>query len=528
MDNTNVKDPVLIYFEKLNTYPRPSDYEAKVSDYLLSFGQEHGFTCKQDKGMDETGKHPVNNVVIYKPAQNSVNQSLVILQAHMDMVPAVDEAHSGYDFSTQPIHPHVEGNLMTGRGSEYKDGVWIENPDIHTTLGADDGIGVATILTLLDDKEISHPPLLAVFTTGEEIGMVGAHHLTKDFLESVVPSLDGVSLINVDEEQDGRFCYGCAGGIGLDFNKTYQQDTTFQSDGYKGYTLTINGLLGGHSGIYIGTGRANANCLLGKMLNSLSIPYVLFELSGGSAENAIAQFAAAKIGILPEFFELLQEKLMQYWELLKEEYPLEETMQYSLKEIDIVECKPLGDKDKKELLNMICEMPNDALAFMTITPTDSEIEPYEIPETSSNLGQIKMTWDNEKQQGTIAFISSARSFYEDKIDTVIAKMQHLSNIYEFILESHDRYSSWVQKDNSQLKELFEDTYREQNQKSAEGRFIHAGLECGVFADILGKETDMIACGPTIHDVHKPKETLYLDTVPNVYRLLKEVLRKLAN
>lgn len=524
---TELTNRILTYFKKLNTYPRPSDYEERVSEYLLSFGKDHGFQCAKDTGIDETGKHPVNNVAIYKPAQNTANQSPVILQAHMDMVPAADEAHSNYDFQTRPVHPHIEGNLMTGRGSDLINGVWTENADIHTTLGADDGIGVAVILALLDDKEITHPPLIAIFTTGEEIGMIGANHLTVDFIKTVAPDLTNVSLINVDEEQDGRFCYGCAGGVGLDFYKCYHREPSFNPEGYRTYTLTINGLLGGHSGIDIGKERANANCLLGHMLQNLTTAFVLFDLTGGSAENAIAASAAATIGIKQELLTSLENELEQCWTAVKEKYPVETEMQHTLKESKAPDFAPICSKDQKAILQMIEEMPNEAQSFMTIIPTTSGMEPYEVPETSSNLGEIGITWDKAKNEGNITFISSARSFYDDKEDELIAQMQKLSDTYGFELQCHDRYSPWVQKDGSLLKELFESTYEELTKKSPEGRFIHAGLECGVFAGILGKDTDMIACGPTIHDVHTPKETLYLETVPNIFQLIAEVLKKLS-
>lgn len=525
-DRNKVGEQIISNFKNLNKVPRPSNYESAVSNYLLSFGRDNGFSCHQDGG---------NNVIITKPGQNSSSDIPVILQAHMDMVPAADDAHKDYPFEKNPVIPHTEGSLMTGRGSEKDEasGQWIENPDIHTTLGADDGIGVATIMTILQNKEISHPPLVAVFTTGEEVGMVGAKKLTKEFMtESSGMDLSKARFINVDEEQDGRFCYGCAGGVGITFTKDCHKEKEFSWDNFRGCQLTISGLLGGHSGIDIGTGRANANCLMGNLLYELSkdVPFVLFGIKGGDAENAIAKSAEAALGIPTEAFEIFEQKLEELFQQQKKKYGSVETdMSYSLIADETFKTeKPLSKADQDAILTFIQELPNDAQDFMTVSQKgpNGEIISYEVVKTSCNLGTIGLSWEAAGDTGTITFQSSVRSFEDAERDKLADTLQALAGKNSFAANLHDDYSGWEQDANSILRQLFETTYYEQNQRCAEGRYVHAGLECGVFTGILGN-IDMIACGPTIHDVHTPKETLYLDTVPNIFYLLTGVLDKLS-
>lgn len=237
--NMTLGEKVIENFEELNKIARGSNNEANVSDYMVKFGE--GLELKSQKDIG-------NNVIIVKPASKTNCKDPVILQAHLDMVCAVDDAHKDYDFINNPIHPKKEGNLMTGRGTEINaSGERVYNDNIKTTLGADDGIGVASIMALLQDKDIAHPPIIAIFTTGEEIGMVGAKKLTKEFISEMAGDLDlsKARLINVDEEQDGRFCYGCAGGVGVELTLDLLRDKNIDVSRNKSYKVSVSGLMGG-------------------------------------------------------------------------------------------------------------------------------------------------------------------------------------------------------------------------------------------------------------------------------------------
>lgn len=515
-------EQVIKHFQELNKHPRPSNYETEVSDFLLSFAQKNGLLNAKDSA---------NNVIIGKAGQHCKSSTPVILQAHMDMVAAADQ---NYNFKTNPVIPHIEGNLMTGRGSkrDEQNNTWIET-DIHTTLGADDGIGIAIIMEILENREISHPPIVAVFTTGEEIGMLGAKQLTRDFVEKASHmDLSNAFLINVDEEQDGHFGYGCAGGAGLTYSKQWDKPESFIKDDFEGYLFTIYGLQGGHSGIDIGTGRANAHCLLGEILYQISkeIPFLLFEIKGGDAENAIPKSAKAMLGIPKTSLKAWEETVASLFHKQKELYKtVETTMNYSLtKEETILNGQPLSKEDQIQLLTMIHELPNDQQSYMKVEQKNPNAEStfYEVVETSCNLGIIEISWNAEKKKGLILLQSSVRSFYDDKRDNLIEKLQAIAEKYHFETKTHDKYSGWTQSEDSKLRTLFEETYFEQNKTSASGGYIHAGLECGVLENVFG-HIDMIACGPTLKDVHTPRETLYLDTVPKTYNLIAGVLKKLA-
>lgn len=506
--STDLGKKVIDNFIEINKIPRGSRNEAGISKHMLEFGNGLGLKSYTDDA---------NNVIIVKPAQNTDHTDPIILQAHMDMVCAVDDAHKDYDFIKNPIYPKQEDNIMTGRGT--KDGVYDDS--IKTTLGADDGIGVASVMALLQDEgTITHPPLIAIFTTGEEIGMVGAKKLTKQFIEQAAKELDlsKARLINVDEEQDGRFCYGCAGGVGVELTLNFSREKeVMHSD--KAYKISISGLLGGHSGIDIDKRRANANRLAGRILyyfiHTSEIDVALYQIKGGSAENAIAAGAETVISVSEQDTGKLQTAFEEIYEDFKKEYHEVETgMSIVLEETTLPENMPILKEDRDRIVKMIYLMPNDVLGFL-------QCDGYSVVETSSNLGIINT---NDE---TIVFECSIRSFYDVRRDFVASQMELLSQLFNFSIYTHDDYSGWAQSPDSKLKEVFEDSYKYLFPNDpVGGRSVHAGLECGVFTGILG-DIDMIACGPTIHDVHTIKETLYLDTVPKIIELLIEVLKRLS-
>lgn len=509
---------ILEHFKKLNTVPRGSNNEKAVSGVVMEFAQSCGLTCRRDDG---------NNVVVVKQAQGTSDTRPVILQAHMDMVCAVDEAHMDYDFLKNPIYQKTEINasgeeIMTGRGTAPdSSGKPVPDDSIHTTLGADDGIGVASIMSLLEDHTIIHPPIIAVFTTGEEIGMVGAKKITREWLQDAAGSLDlaQARFINVDEEQDGRFCYGCAGGIGVDFQISFGRETRFEPSGYQAFRISVSGLLGGHSGIEIGERHANANRLIGRILYSLrkepQLGLKLFRISGGSAENAIASSGNADIAVYSNQVTALEEAFNKVRQALLDEYALvEKNIKLCLNPAEIGAESPITEEYCKNIVDLLYLIPNDVLGFL-------DCDGYSVVETSSNLGIVST------ESSVVRLQCSVRSFYNARRDFVVSQMERMAELFDFNIKIHDDYSGWAQSPDSKLKVIFTESYQELFPgEPVGGRSVHAGLECGVFSEILG-DIDMIACGPTIKDVHTPKETLYLDTVPKIGSLLIDVLKRLT-
>lgn len=514
---------ILENFKKLNTVPRGSGNEEAVSSLMMDMAKELGLRCERDTS---------NNVIMFKPAQKTTDNRPVILQAHLDMVCAVDGEHKDYDFLHNPIYQKVEytadgQTIMTGRGTKKdENGNWVPVDEIRTTLGADDGIGDASIMLILKDKDIVHPPIIAIFTTGEESGMTGAREVDKNMVQRVCGDLDlsTARLINVDEEQDGRFCYGCAGGIGIDLTMSCSREEGYNPSMYQVFTLTVKDLLGGHSGVEIGERHANAIQLIGRFLQGFldndSFDLKLFDINGGSAENAIASEAACTIAVLKGKENELKKVFQTVGDELRSQYKeIETKMQLLLDSVgdSVSEAKlfPVTQENLRHIADMIYLVPNDVLGFL-------DCEGYSVVETSSNMGIIKIKDDVLKIE------SSARSFYDERRDFVVDQMKRMAELFGFTVVTHDAYSGWAQSPDSKLRTVFVDSYKSLFPgDSVGGRSIHAGLECGVFVDIFG-DIDMIACGPTIRDVHTPKETLYLDTVPKTGMLLIEVLKRLAS
>lgn len=520
--NEEITKKILDNFKLLNTVPRGSGNERAVSSLMMDLAKELGLKCERDSS---------NNVIIFKPAQKTMDNRPVILQAHLDMVCAVDGAHKDYDFLHNPIYQKVEYSMngqpiMTGRGTRNENGNWVPVDKIRTTLGADDGIGDATVMMILKDKEITHPPIIAIFTTGEETGMTGAREIDKNMVQRVCGDLDlsAARLINVDEEQDGRFCYGCAGGIGIDLTMSCSREEDYTPSMYQAFTLTVKGLLGGHSGVEIGERHANAIQLIGRFLQAFlhndSLALKLFDINGGNAENAIASEVTCTIAVLKEKKQELEEIFQTVRDRLLGQYKeIETNMQLLLDSVnDLVDeskLYPVTRENLRNIADMIYLVPNDVLGFL-------DCDGYSVVETSSNMGIIRIKDDVLKIE------SSARSFYDARRDFVVDQIKRMGELFDFKVETHDAYSGWAQSPDSKLRKVFVDSYTSLFPGDPVlGRSIHAGLECGVFVEIFG-DIDMIACGPTIRDVHTPKETLYLDTVPKTGMLLVEVLKRLAS
>jgi len=551
--NEDIKKRVIENFYEMDKNPRPSYYQDEVSAFMVKFGEGLGLSTI----VDET-----KNVVIFKPAQSLNNAGTpvnvdtpVFLQAHMDLVFDIkmrDESDpKKYDPTKNPVIPQIcdDENLMRGMGTKYdcvkKEFVLDEN--IETSLGADDGIGAAIIMAILQDKTIPHPPIVAIFTTDEEVGMLGALKMNRDFIYSSVNintkmKWDKASFINVDEETYDKLCYGCAGGVGANLELKYEVNKDFDSESWLTYEISVSGLIGGHSGVEIHKRRANAHRLMGRVMQYVqaegkdgkaSIDFELFEINGGAADNAIAKESTAIVAICGCNKEDFENAIVTIENVLLKEYKDIENMEETEKHDKMsIKCKtiekrkdfPMRKEDKNNLVSMLYLIPNDVLGFYMYEEVSENGTPEEISvvETSSNMGILKT------ENNCVRISCAVRSFFDSRRDFVYSQMEMLAGILKFDIEQYNPYPGWTQKGDSTLNKYFKESFAEAGVPSKEikGRIIHAGLENGAFAGILG-DIDMIACGPTIENVHTINERLHLDTVDYTVDILLGVLDRLA-
>ena len=463
-------EAVLKYFEEISKIPRPSGITDKIADYLVGFARERGLEYIRD-GHD--------NVIIKKPAtRGHESRPTVILQGHSDMVAAVKEG--------------AERNIARDGVEIYRDGDFIKA--YNTTLGADDGIAVAYALALLDSNDIPHPNLECVFTSNEEVGLVGASALDASHLQ-------GRIMINLDTGNESIFTVGCAGGVRVNLKLPVKRDAVCSSC----YLLRVEGLLGGHSGTEIHKGRLNAIKIVGELLSVFGCIKIL-EIKGGEADNAIPKNAEA---------------------IFCSERPLDELIasarsvgeKYTNAEPDIkIEIKAtegsrsaLSKEDSKKIVSLIVNAPTGVVKM------SKEIKG--LVDSSLNMGIAAL----DEDEFLLSF--SVRSPREDEKNEIAEKLERL--ITELGGESHrcGNYPGWAFKSDSPLRELSVQIYKELFGKEPKILIIHAGLECGIIADKI-PGLDCISIGPNSHDVHTPRESLSLPSTERVYNLIKSVLQRI--
>ncbi len=468
------------YFGELMNIPRPSKHEEKVSAYLQKFGHDHGYETLADE---------VGNVLIRKPAyQGYENAPGVCLQAHMDMV-CEKNGDIQFDFFTQGIEAYVEDGWLVGNG---------------TTLGADDGIGLAAALAILDDKSIQHGPLECLFTVDEETGLTGASNLHTDWLKSNI-------LLNFDDEDEGEYCIGCAGGIDTVADIDYT--TRPVPSGVAAFRIRVYGLQGGHSGDDINKGRGNANKLLNRILWNATekCKIGLARIDGGNLRNAIAREAWADIVVLPEHVSELKEIVETFATNLQFEFRSTEP---GLK-IELVKTEMpsslIDEKTHHNLLDALFACAHGVLAM------SREIENF--VETSTNLASVKM---DDKQ---IHICTSQRSSVES---AKLAAAQKIESTFRMIgahVSHSDGYPGWTPNPDSKVLKVGVETYKRMFGHDPIVRAIHAGLECGLIGEKYPK-MDMISYGPTLRGVHAPGEKIEIKTVEMFWNLTLEILKNL--
>lgn len=481
--SNNVLKPARVFeqFAKINQIPRPSKHEEKMIEYLKKFGKDHGLETK----VDETG-----NVLIKKPATKGYeNRATTILQSHMDMVcdKLVDV---DIDFYNDPIQSYVDGDWMRAKG---------------TTLGADDGIGDAIELAILDSDDIEHGPIECVFTRDEETGLTGAFGMKAGFMS-------GKYLINLDSEDEGQIFISCAGGI----NTTAIFHVTREDapEGYFFMEASLKGLQGGHSGDDINKKRANAIKILARFLynEQSKMDLYLAQWNSGRMHNAIPRDGKVIFAVPADKKEEVKADFNVFTKEVEDEYHITDTnMQWALVSADAQ--KVMDKTTSDNLIKAIQAVDNGVLAMC-----QDEALAWMV-ETSSNIASV------QSEEDKIVVVSSQRS-------NVMSNLKNMSNSVKACFQlagaeviQNDGYPAWKMNPESKLVKITVDAYKKLFNKEPKVLGIHAGLECGLFSEKY-PHLDMVSFGPTLRNVHTPDECLYIPTVQMVWDHLLEILKNI--
>lgn len=474
--------PLWNYFHELTQIPRPSSHEEMIRDHVEQFGKGLGL---------ETIRDEAGNIIIRKPATPGMeNRKGVILQGHLDMVPQKnsDKAH---DFEKDPIETIVDGDWVKANG---------------TTLGADNGIGVAATMAILASTEVEHGPIEALFTATEETGMDGANGLEADILQ-------GDILINLDSEDEGELYVGCAGGEDATVKFDYKEKKT--PKGYGGVKLSITGLKGGHSGIDIVLGRGNANKIFFRILaeTTCELGVRLSSFEGGNLRNAIPREAFGLLAVknkkIPEFVTLVDNLVG----IIKSELSaVEPDLTVTIEPVD----KPktvLNKSTQVRMTKAIIACPNGVIRMSDSMPG--------LVETSSNLAIVKT--DAEKKTVNIACLM--RSSVDSAKEDLGTRMWAVFSLAGAKVKFTGAYPGWKPNMDSPILKTMQEVYNKKYKKIPEIKAIHAGLECGILG---GKypNWDMISFGPTIRHPHSPDEKVNIPTVKKFWDFLVETLKNI--
>ncbi|MCE7600428.1 aminoacyl-histidine dipeptidase [Vibrio fluvialis] len=458
--------PVWQFFDKICSIPHPSKHEEALAQYIIGWAKEQGLDVRRD---------PTGNVFIKKPATPGMeHKKAVVLQAHIDMVPQKNE-DTDHDFDKDPIQPYIDGEWVTAKG---------------TTLGADNGIGMATCLAVLASTEIKHGPLEVLLTIDEEAGMTGAFGLEAGWLE-------GEILLNTDSEQEGEVYMGCAGGV--DGALTFDIQREALPAGYVTRQLTLKGLKGGHSGCDIHTGRGNANKLIARFLagHAQELDLRLIEFRGGSLRNAIPREAFVTVAIPADNQTKLDELFTTYTELLKAELGRVETNLVTFNEAKEAALGVFALADQQRVIAALNACPNGVIRM------SDDIEG--VVETSLNVGVITT---DEQQIKVLCLIRSLIDSGRSQVESMLTSVAELAGA-DIVFSG--AYPGWKPDADSEIMHIFRDMYEGIYGHKPNIMVIHAGLECGLFKKPY-PEMDMVSFGPTIKFPHSPDEKVKIDTV----------------
>ncbi|MFB6317799.1 aminoacyl-histidine dipeptidase [Saccharicrinis sp. FJH54] len=469
------------YFNEICRIPRPSKKEEKIIAYLSEFGKSHGLDTRTDKA---------GNVLISKAATPGYeNLKTVILQSHVDMV-CEKNSDTVHNFDLDPIQPYIDGEWVKAKG---------------TTLGADDGIGVAAQLAILAASDMEHGPLECLFTTDEETGLSGAFALEKNFMT-------GEILLNLDSEDEGELYMGCAGGIDTIALLEFMKEDVPQN--LKPFKVVVKGLKGGHSGDDINKELGNANKILNRFMWECHKEFGIkvSSFNGGNLRNAIAREAEAVLLVHKDNVELLLQKMPVFINEIKSVFEVTEPgFRLEIEETE----KPgfILDRDaQNKLLNVIYACPHGILGMSKTIPG--------LVETSTNLASVKMLDDTH-----IEIVTSQRSSVEAARKGAAQMLRSVFSLAGATVRHSDGYPGWKPNLNSPVLNITRQTYQSVFKVEPEVKAIHAGLECGLFLEKY-PFLDMVSFGPTIKGAHSPDERIHIESVNKFWLLLTETLKRI--
>lgn len=464
------------YFEELCAFPHGSRNTKKISDYLVSFAEEHSLRYIQDEA---------NNVILFCDGTCGMeDRPAVILQGHMDMVCEKD-AGCTLDMAVDGLDITHDGERIFAKG---------------TTLGGDDGIAVAYAMALLADNTIPHPPLEVIITVDEEIGMLGAKAID-------LSELKGRTLINLDSEDEGVFTVSCAGGARATISLPVERRTVYGPC----IRLNVDGLQGGHSGAEIHKNRANANKVMGEFMSRIQkiMPLCLTSLAGGTKDNAIprtCQATMVAMGIHLERINAIAEELQAE---IREKYDEPEAVIQAF-DVDALGGNSLSTESTAKVIGLLCTAPNGVQSW------SKDMEG--LVQTSLNMGITKL---GERFSVTM----SVRSSVNTEKQELLEQLKTLANFYEGTYSQTGEYPAWEYKKNSHLRDVMVRVYTEMFGKEPQVLAIHAGLECGLLGEKL-PGLDCISIGPQMHNIHTSRETLEIASTERTWKFLLEVLKAL--
>ena len=469
------------YFYEICAIPRPSKKEEKIIDYIIDFAVNHNLEYIKDSA---------GNIVIRKDASDGYeNRPAVILQAHLDMV-CQKNSETVHDFEKDPVKTYIDGEWVKAQG---------------TTLGADNGIGVAAALAVLESKKLLHGPVEALFTVDEETGMTGAFNLNPD-------ALKGRIMINLDSEDEGEICIGCAGGLNSTLTFEYTPEPV--PSGMKIYKISLTGLKGGHSGVDINLGRGNANKLMNRMLWTASREFGLriADIEGGSLRNAIPRESFVTAAIPSDKEKQFLNLITEFGNEIKNELSSTEP-DFSIKANPAESTfDHLIDINTQEiLLNAVYAVPDGVIHMIKDMP--------DIVETSTNLAVVR----SNASKNIIEVMSLLRSSSDSAKTDLSNVFTGIADLCKCEVNHEGSYPGWKPDMDSKLLQVTQQVYKNLFNKKPDVKVIHAGLECGIIGSVF-KGMDMVSIGPTIKFPHSPDEKLHIPSVRKFWDFLVETLK----
>jgi len=468
-------------FADLNAVPRPSKKEERVIEFMKNFGASLGL---------ETFEDEIRNVIIRKPATPGMeNRKALVLQGHLDMVHQKN-ADTVFDFDTQGIDMYVDGDWVRARG---------------TTLGADNGLGVATIMAILESKDIPHPAIEALFTIDEETGMTGALNLKGGILT-------GDILLNLDTEEDNEIGIGCAGGIDVTATAEYDEEAT--PEGSVGYTIKVKGLNGGHSGMDIHKGLGNANKIMNRLLfdGFDNFGLQISEIKGGSLRNAIPRESTAKVIIATVYDEAFVFDMQQIVNEIKAEFQTTEpNLEVVFEKLDTVPAKVMPPIAQFYFVRSMYTAHNGVYRM------SADFD--DLVETSNNIAKV------EVGEGKFSVQCLTRSSVESSKFDLANALRSAFELMGCEVEFSGSYPGWSPNPKSEILDVLVSIYEKQNGEKPNVAACHAGLECGILGTNY-PDMDMISFGPTIHGAHSPDERASISSTQKYWKFVLEILKNI--